>query len=257
VKALFVVGLVAVGCGGTTGSGLVQFSGAAAGPNDTTSSALTFTNAVGAQVTLTRARLHLGAVYLNQSNPLSGAAAEPCISPGVYVAEVFGPLDLDLLSPTLQPFPGVGEGTDTRALVAEVWLTGGDVNAIEDSTVILDAAGTALQNGETIPFRAAITIGSNRKPNVTNPALPSASPICHQRIVSPIHVDITPANRGTLELRVDPRPIFNLVDFSQVPQTTDPAGSVIPDTSSGPGAALFRGLRSNSGVYAFIWSSGS
>jgi len=45
--------------------------------------------------------------------------------PPIYVAEAFGPVTLDLLSPILQPFLAIGEATETRATTAEVWLTGG------------------------------------------------------------------------------------------------------------------------------------
>jgi len=241
------------GCGGSTGSALVTFSGEASGPTDAIAP-LSFTTGVGAAVTLTAAKLHLGAVYLNQSVPASGAAASPCVSPGIYVGQVFGPVDVDLLSPTAVPFPSAGEGTETRARTAEVWLTGGDVNASADSTVILDVAGTAAQAGVSYPFTAAVTIGANRTPQVTNPAMPGASPICHQRIVTPILVDITPRNGGMLELQIDPRSMFDSVDFSQATKVTDePLMYQIPDTSDGPGGALFKGLTANFGVYAFTF----
>jgi len=246
------------GCGGTTGSALVTFSATAAGPPDATSGPLTFTNGLGAQVTLTQATLHLGAVYLNQSVPLSGAASQPCISPGIYVGEVFGPLDVDLLSPAPEPFPTQGEGTETEAKTAEVWLTGGDINATQDPTVILSVAGAAVQAGQEFPFAAALTISANRQLAVTDPALPSANPICHQRIVTPILVDLTPTNGGTLVMTIDPRPMFGSVDFATLTKVSDsPLAYQIPDTSSGPGQALFKGMVANYGVYGFAWSQAS
>ncbi len=249
--------LAALGCGsGTTGSALVSFSAVASGPSDATGDALSFTSGSGADVTLTSAHLHLGAVYLNQSVPASGAAAEPCIQPGVYVAEVFGPVDVDLLSPVPTPFPALGEGTETAAKTAEVWLTRGDVNAAEDPTIILETAGTATQDGVEYPFSASVTIGSNRAPQTTNPAMPGANPICHQRIVTPILVDLTPANGGTLVLEIDPRGMFNGVDFSTADRVADdPPSYEIPDSMTGAGGELFRGLRANSGVYDFSWTA--
>ena len=74
------------------------------------------------QVSLTRAQLRIGAVYLNASVPISGAGATSCVLPGIYVAEAFGPATIDLLSPSLQQFPGTGEGTQNEAKTAEVWL---------------------------------------------------------------------------------------------------------------------------------------
>jgi hypothetical protein len=240
-------------CGGSTGSALVRFSAAAGGPADATGGPLAFTSGQGAQLVLDRAHLHLGAVYLNQSVPTSGAAAAPCINPGVYVGEAFGPVELDLLSPALVPFPTSGEGTQTTARTGEVWLTQGDVDALTDSTVILDLAGTATQDGGVYPFTASVTISSNRTPVVSDPALPGASPICHQRIVSPILVDLTPTEGGTLTVRADPRAMFNGLDFTAL----GPPGAAtyaIPDDAAGAGGALFRGLHSNFGVYAFTWA---
>jgi len=246
-----------IGCGGTTGSALVTFAATASGPADATGGPLSFTSGSGAQVTLTSATLHIDAVYLNQAVPVSGAAEQPCILPGIYVAQVFGPLDVDLLSPSSQAFPTQGEGTQTPAKTAEVWLTGGDINAAADPTVIFSVAGTAVQNSQTFPFTAKITIGANRQPAVTNPAMPGANPICHERIVTKILVNVTPTNLGTLVLTVDPRPMFNSVDFTTLTQvSTTPLLYQIPDTSAGPGGALFDGLKANYGVYAFAWEAG-
>ncbi|HVW27856.1 MAG TPA: hypothetical protein VHC69_20965 [Polyangiaceae bacterium] len=257
MRSIVFLSLLLAGCGGSTGSGLVTFDGTASGPSDANGGPLSFTSGSGAAVTLTKADLHLGAVYLNQSVPLSGAAAEPCISTGVYVAEIFGPLDVDLLSSSPVRFPSAGEGTKTEAKTAEVWLTSGDINATEDPTVTLDVEGSADQGGQTYPFTASVTIGSNRTPQVTNPAMPSASPICHKRIVSPIAIDITPTNGGTLALAIDPRPMFNAVDFSKAMQVSEmPPAYQIPDTSDAPGGALFQGLTANFGVYSFTWKKG-
>src|SRR5207245_11274119 len=97
---------------------------------------LSLDTSAGYHVSLTRALLHVGAVYLNESNPNPGAGPAPCVLPGIYVAEVFGPVTVDLLSPLLQSFPALGEGTETAAKTAEVWLTGGDVNAQTDLTAL-------------------------------------------------------------------------------------------------------------------------
>jgi hypothetical protein len=252
--SILLVALIA-GCGGSTGSGLVTFRAMAGGPADAVAAA-SFDSSNGYHVSLTRARLHIGAVYLNQTVPASGAAATGCVQvPPIYVAEAFGPVTVDLLSPVLQPFPAPGDGTVTRATTAEVWLTGGDVNAPQDQTVIFDVAGTASKAGTSYPFEGSVTISANRAIPATNPALPGANPICKQRIATPILVDITPTDGGVLTLRVDPRNLFNTVDFA----TLGPApGSTtlleIPDTNAGAGAALFKALLSNFGVYQFAWT---
>jgi len=245
-----VLAILLAGCSGTTGSNLVTFQAQAGGPADATVP-LVFDTAFGYHVSLTRAQLRVGAVYLNTSLPTSGAGATSCVLPGIYVAEAFGPVSVDLLSPVLQPFPAAGEGTQTQATTAEVWLTGGDVNAPIDPTVILDVAGTASSAAGTFPFQAAVTISSNRAIPVLTPALPGSNPICKQRIVTPIAVGLTPTNGGVLTLRIDPRGMFQTVDFATA------TGGVIPDSSAGPGAALFKGLLSNAGVYQFTWKESS
>jgi hypothetical protein len=177
------------------------------------------------------------------------------VLPGTYVAEVFGPVTVDLLSPALQPFPALGEGTETEARTAEVWLTGGDVNAPEDPAVILDVAGTAAKGGSSYPFQGTVTISSNRAIPALSPALPGSNPICKQRVVTPILVDLTPTSGGVLTLRVDPRGMFQTVDFSTLSAAPGSATELqIPDTNAGAGASLFKGLLSNAGVYQFSWS---
>lgn len=255
MRRTILLALLAASCGGTTGSHLVAFQARAGGPADATGSALSFTTAIGYQVSLTRARLLVGAVYLNQSVPASGAAATGCVLPGIYVAQAFGPVTLDLLSPVLQPFPAFGEGTQTPARTAEVWLTSGDVNAPVDPTVILDVAGTATRSGTTYPFQGTVTISDNRAIPPVNPALPGSNPICKQRIVTPIPVDLTPTDGGSLTLRADPRGMFQTVDFATLgPVPGSTTQLLIPDTSAGAGASLFNnGVRSIF-VYQFTWS---
>ena len=102
-----------------------------------------------------------------------------------------------------------------------MWLTGGDVNTIDDSTVILDAAGTAEKDGAAYPFEASLTIGRNRVIPSSDPTLPGANPICKQRIVTPIAVAITPNQDGSLRLRVDPERWFVQVDFASLPKVSD------------------------------------
>src|SRR5262249_15539754 len=148
----------------------------------------TFTTGLGYQVTLTRAKVHIGAVYLNNALPVSGAQATSCVLPGIYVAEVargietdgvnIHGLTVDTLSPDPQPFPGKGEAIQDRGIVGEVWLTGDDVSASDDPTVILDIAGTAEKGGAVYPFEGAVTIGKNRAVPVNDPAQPGAHPMC-------------------------------------------------------------------------------
>jgi hypothetical protein len=254
MRALIVATLVLSGCGGTTGSGLVNFAGWAGGPVEA-SAPIVFETGLSYRVELTRARLHVAAVYLNQSVPSSGAQQSSCILPGIYVAQIFGPLDLDLLSSGLVPFSLPGEGTQTAARTGEVWLTGGPIDALDDPTVILDVAGTASKGGADFPFESTVTIGQNRAIPVQNPATPGSNPICHERIVTPIAIDLTPTDGGQLTLRIDPRGMFHGVEFADAEKVSDtPPFYRIPDENGGVGGALFKGLLSNAGVYSLTFS---
>jgi hypothetical protein len=264
---LFLAALASLsGCGNTTGSGLVTFTAQAGGPSDITPGGpLQFETGSGFQISLTMAHFHLGAIYLNMSVPASGGPSEPCILPGQYVGQAMGScdpttnvcgVDLDLLDPTLVTFPLPGQGTADPAVEADVWLTGGDINAEDDSTPILQVAGTASKGMQSWPFTATVTIGQNRAVPVQNVSMPGAYPICHQRIASLIPINFTMQNGGTLVLRVDPRGMFNAVDFTTLTLMTGMNPPyVIPDQSGGAGGALYEGVLANSGVYDFTWLS--
>ncbi len=246
---------VSASCIGTTGGELVSFHAAAAGPEDARAGQpLEFTTDLKWHVVLTQATLHVGAIYLDQSMPVSGSQGTNCILPGTYVAQVTSGLDVNLLSPELQPFPSAGEGTTVPpALVGQVWLTGGDVNATSDVTPILVLAGTADRNGKTIPFTGTIRIGSNRQSSGTQAA--GASPICKQRIVSPIPTSVVVGTTGGLLLRIDPRSLFTNVDFSRLAKFSSTYGFSDDPTSPSytqPSLNLWNNL--HSAAYTFSWS---
>jgi hypothetical protein len=258
----------AIGCGGTTGSGLVAFGAAAAGPGDAPggglpSPAWAFDTRRGFQVVLTRAVLHVGALYLNASPPISGAQETSCILPGVYVAEVTKGRDIDLLDSTPQPFPGGGEGKTDPATVGEVWLMGtADVNAQQDQTPILIIAGTATKGGVTHAFAGTLTIGKNRDKAPPNAATPGAHPLCKERIVTPIRIDVLPRAGGTLLMRADPRELLASVNFDDPTflmkdaVASDPTQVLFDDdASTTAGLNLYLGLRAAS-TYTFEWVDG-
>jgi hypothetical protein len=250
--APLVVGAASLGgCVGTTGGDTFSFDAYARGPSGV-SAPYTFVNGRGYTVTLTRAAVHVGAAYLNRSVPTSVSSDTVCGLPGAYAAEVSGPLEVDALSDALQPFPQPGEATSDRALTGEVWLMGGDVNDPSDSTVILDVAGTAECDGTSHAFDGQLTIGENRL-QPTPPAEPGLKPICKERIVSPIPVDVIPERAEHLVLAVEPATMFANVDFSTL--TPDSDGALHfdddPTTATQASTNLYIGLRASSGVYSF------
>lgn len=247
---LIVLASAVTGCTGNTGGQTFSFAAAAAGPADATSPLSFSMN--GFDVTLTEATLHVGAIYLNQAAPASGAQATDCYLPGTYVGQMTCGQDVKLLVPDPQPFACDGLGvTEPPALAQQVWLTGGDINDPTDTTPILTVAGVATGAGGAFPFAGTITIGPNRVPSgaVTG----GGDSICKQRIVSPIRQPITIQPTGALLLRIDPRLFFVDVDFSQIPM------GVFSDDPGAPGYAptgqnLFANLRSVA-PYTFSWES--
>ncbi len=223
-RILTILPLILLFCGcatDSTGSAILQFGAAMAGPADFGGGPASFTSGLNFKVNLTRAKLHVGAVYLNRAVSISGAQATSCILQGIYVAEITSPLDVDCLSPLPQNFPTLGRGTQDSAATGEIWLSGGDVNAEDDATVIVDLAGTASKQGVEYAFEGQLHIGKTRQVPPSDPAQPGANPMCKQRIVSPIPINIPLAPNGSLLIRVDPRTWFSNVDFSQLSVLAD------------------------------------
>jgi len=242
------------GCVGSTGGDLFEFDAYARGHADATAP---FVNGKGYTVTLARAHVRLGGVYLNRAVPTSVSSNTSCTLAGVYVAEVTSPLEVDALSPEPQPFPARGEATADVARTGEVWLTGGDVNNPDDATVILDVAGNAERDGTSAAFEGQLTIGENRA-EPAPPEEPGQRPICKERIVSPIVVDVTPARGDKLVLTIDPRSMFANVDFSELEPGDD--GNLQfdddPNTATPASTNLYVGLRATSSVYDFAFERG-
>lgn len=252
VCAAFLLAAALSACVGTTGGDLLELRAYAAGPSDA-APGLRFRNSLGYQVELREARVFVGGIYLNRSRATSVASDTSCTLSGIYVAEVLSGREIDLLSPEPQAFPSAGFATTERALTGEVWLARGDVNQTASSTVVLSVAGSAERAGQTFPFEAQLRIGANRVIPPTDAALPGQHPICKQRIVSPIALDLQPAPGRDLLLRIDPRGMFGNVDFATLTAT---GGTLRFADEAGVNQAsdnLYAGLRRSSGVYAFSW----
>ncbi len=257
MRAWLLAGVVSAlaSCTGTTGYGLVSFYAAAEGPADAQAGgAYAFTSG-DFDVVLTKAVIHIGALYLDQSLPTSGGAEGHCTLPGTYVGQVRRGRDVDMLDPRPQLFPEAGDGSTIPASIGQVWLTDGDVFSISDSPVVLSVAGTARRGAQVIPFTGNVTIGQNRSDSAVGKALPGANPICEKRIVTPISARLTLAQSGTLLLRLDPKGLFTNVDFRELPPlASDPSAFGFTDDSSNtPSAYLYSNLRAAGAVYRFEW----
>lgn len=249
--------LPCLACLGSTGGDTVDFPVAAAGPADATAGQpLTFVSG-GWDVVLTQATLHIGAVYLDQSDSVSGAQATGCYLTGTYLAQETSGLDVDLLSPDLQPFSAKAHGiTSPPALIGQVWLTGGDINTVSSNIAILVIDGSATRAGMTFPFSGTITIGGNHQNS--SGGLAGGDPICKERIVTPIPARLTIQSTGGLLVRIDPRSFFTNVDFSQLPEDAGSGAYLFGDDPSAPGyvpggADLYYNFRTTAN-YTFSWT---
>ena len=243
-------------CVGSTGGGVVTFDAVAHGPKGASlTGGYDFHTQSGWDVNLTRARMQIGAVYLNRSVPLSSARETSCVLPGIYVGELTDGVVVDVLNPAGTKFPVRGEGTKDHAVTAEIWLGSGDINATSDDTVLLDIAGTAVKGAAHIPFEGTITIGKNRAIPPENVALPGGSPLCEQRIISPIPISLDLSDGGTLDLSIEPRPWFDGVDFAKLTEQSPGHFQFGDDSASQPDINLYMGFRGNQGAYGFAFVS--
>jgi len=253
---LFLAAALVTSCVGTTGGDVIEFEAAATGAADARPGApYEFSTDLGWKVSLTTAKLHIGAVYFNRSMPISGVQNTSCILPDTYVGQITTGLDVDLLSPERQTFPVTGEGvTAPPAIVAQVWLTGGRVDHPDDATPILKVEGTGEKGGDTRPFAGTITIGYNRLQSGADGNAAGAAPICKQRIVTPIPVSLALQKTGSLLLRMDPRYLFVNVDFSALPASGDAFGFTDDVAQKDqPSLNLYNNLRAASRLYTFEW----
>jgi hypothetical protein len=205
-------------------------------------------------VSLTKARLLVGAVYLGSARGVSGGQDAPCILPGTYVAQATDGEYVDLLSSAPQRFPSPAHGTLGRAPVAQVFLASGDVDAVHDAAPVLDVEGTATRDGDVRPFRGTITIGANR---LSPGASAGAASPCHLRIVDLNDANVVVASQGGLLLRVDPRGLFARVDFGAMEAPVGGATYTLPDDTGVVGGEIYGELASGrEHAYAMTWVDG-
>ncbi|HWW85863.1 MAG TPA: hypothetical protein VNZ26_19835 [Vicinamibacterales bacterium] len=275
VEILLAVPLL-LSCTGTTGYQLVSFYAVGEGAADAQpGQPYTFTSD-RFRISLTKAVLHVGAMYLDESLPTSGAAQSTCTLPGTYVGEVRAGRDIDMLDPSPQPFPildGLGspaDGSTIPALVGQVWLSGPDVNSTAEQTaphsilpavLLVEGTATNTTDSTTYPFAGSISIQPGNAGS--NKALPGTNAICEQRIVSQVRVDVTLSQGGTLILHLDPKPLFTKVDFAgfSAPFSKDPLLYAFQDKGTSdtdqPSVKLYENLRASGPVYRFQWQPAS
>jgi hypothetical protein len=244
--SLFFVFLAAGGsCGGTTGDELIHFSAYASGVKTASTSFKTYLSSDPDQpafsVQLSTAKMHIGAVYFDESPPSTGFDTPECITPDVYAAQIPGPVDIDLLSTQPQEFSVFGSGSADVAESWDLWFTDGTVEGQVDDidamtnrlpTVEVTGVATRLSDQTTYPFGAIVSInqtdsGAGARLIAPSPALPGQYPICKQRILQLGGINLAFYQGGTLNMTVDPTAWFKAadIDFSNLDPTSGPSNA--------------------------------
>ncbi|HTV17791.1 MAG TPA: hypothetical protein VMG12_03950, partial [Polyangiaceae bacterium] len=178
--ALGALGALLVACGADTGGSRFAFEARAGGAVTATGAPLEFTNAAGWTITLTRADVTLGPLYLNVQPPLRLAStswldwlvppafAQPAhLDAGRVVGEVLGQVRFSALSAELVPFSVLGRLAQEEVRTAEVWFypsPGSPAGANDIDNVALDVAGEASRDGTTYAFAGQLVLDADWLP---------------------------------------------------------------------------------------------
>jgi hypothetical protein len=269
----------ASGCAGGTGSQRFTFEARAGGGGAATADVHTFTNEKGWVISLSRANVTLGPVYLNVIPPLTDATASlwsllirPAwaqaggthLDAGRMVGEVLSQITFDALSPELVPFPSRGTITQEEVRTAEVWFypaPGVSPDATKIDTVALDVAGVATRDGEEVRFRGQLILNDDWISEQTTGERGNQS-IISIRKVRGVPAMFFPTAGGQLELRFDITRLFRGADFSSLQSNrADKDGTKVLQQKQSASTNrdqvttnLYQGLHETSGTYSVRWA---
>ena len=270
VSGRLVLGLGLLACGADTGSRRLSFEAWAGGAASAEGAPLTFTNEVGWAVTLSRAEVTLGPIYLNVQPPLRvgdwldwlvrPAFAQAHLDEGRVVGEVLGRARFSALSSELVPFPVAGTLAQEEVRTAEIWFYPGAGVAAESTatdTVALDVAGEASRDGVTITFAGELRLDADWLSQQAEGTRGNTA-ITEIRKVRGVSAGFFPDEGGHLELRLDITRLFRGANFaSLVDNPIGPNGERV--LSQAPGSRdqvmsnLYQGLREANGTYTVSW----
>jgi hypothetical protein len=266
------------GCATDTGSKRFSFEARIGGGSDTTGAPLTFENEKAWAITLSRATVTLGPVYLNVVAPLTDsktslldfvirpawAHGEGHLDSGRIVGEVLSQVTFDALSPDLIPFPSLGTLTQEECRTAEIWFypePGVSPDTAKIDTVALDVAGSASRAGDTVAFRGSLILDDTWVTD-QEAGTRGARDLTSIRKVRGIPASFFPSEGGHLEIRFDVARLFRGADFSNL--TLNPSDAdgtkVLVQSKSGSVTTdqvmqnLYQGMRETSGTYAVRWA---
>jgi hypothetical protein len=266
------------GCAGGTGSQRFSFEARVGGSGPATTETHTFTNQKGWVISLHRANVTLGPVYLNVIPPLSDSRAsvwdlfvrpawahgDGHLDSGRMVGEVLSQVTFDALSGELATFPSRGTITQEEVRTAELWFYPPPkvpVDALDPETVALDVAGSATRGDESVRFRGHLELNDDWISEQTQGTRGNQS-IAAIRKVRGVPAPFFPTEGGWLEIRFDVTRLFRGADFSSLEHNkTDADGTKVLEQRQTTAVNrdqvttnLFQGLRETNGTYSVRWA---
>jgi hypothetical protein len=249
---------------GNTGGKLIPLGFRAGGLSRAAAGPLTFTTPIrqggggGWTVTLQTARIALGPFYFNIIPPPTDS-----FRGGVVIIEATRQVILDVLDPALTDVAGGAEGETGDSAVCEIGLLPPDRYASANDRQLLSngiasctdfpepgtcpfgyVAGTATKGTTTVPFAGPIAVS----PNMVTQLTPL---VALQRVngaTAPLRFT---EQTQAVELRVDPSPWFDSVDFSALLGGTQAGGNYTWAPGSSFQSALVGGVQQRDKVYSF------
>jgi hypothetical protein len=266
---------IVTGCAGDTGSQRFSFEAKIRGTRAESSTGYTFTNETGWSVSLTRASVTLGPVYLNVIPPLRGSATswmdllirpafahgEGHLDSGRIVGEVLAQVTFDALSDEFTAFPVRGTVTQEQVRTAEIWFypePGTPADAKKIDTVALEVAGEAQRGAESVPFRGTLQLSDAWLADQTAGTRGNQS-ITGIRQVRGVPATFFPGVGGELQLTFDVKRLFRGANFSNLAKNpTDKDGTkvLLPGKAGDQVMTnLYQGLREVDQTYSVRWVS--
>jgi len=265
-----------VGCG-STGSVRFAFDARIAGVARDVTQPLTFVNERGWTITLEKANVTVGPVYLNVIAPLRDDESsfvpwigvrrafgdDDHLGAGRDVGEVLGQVTFDALSPSFTSFAVQGTMTQEQVRTAEIWFwppPDQTPEAVNIDSPVIDVAGEAVRGDVAVRFRGALIL-NDAWTSDAKPGERSAQPVTALRKLRGIPTSFFPTEGGALEIRFDIRPLFRGADFSNL--ASNPADKdgrkILIQSKTGKFTTdqvmrnVFQGLRASTGTFAVRW----
>lgn len=225
--------LAQAGCSTGTGSKRFEFEARAAGAITNDGAPFTFKNERGWTITLDKADVTLGPVYLNVVPPLrdtstslfdlvvrpAWANGEDHLDAGRVVGEVLSQVTFSALSSEPVAFPRPGTITGEQVRTADVWFypepgVSPDSKRLKN-TVALSIVGVAVRANESVRFRGQLILDDAWLSEQSQGTRGTQS-IASIRQVRGIPALFLPREGGQLELRFDVTQPFRGANFASL-----------------------------------------